>query len=139
MRLNLKKNISRIFILILLISFVALPLNVSICLINHDSEEHRGEISEVSGSKNIKAGYNCLKFTTNDKCCEDSGTLYFYLDNHREIKNSVNPFSNVLSTVDSNSNFLSEKKHILEFFAHHFSPPQNNSNKLYKITSSYLI
>lgn len=136
--MKIKKITSTIFVLILVISFTALPLSVPFCLISHNAEEHHNATSLVQDKANSSYYFNGVNLKDNDKCCDDSGILVFNIDNHRELKNSANNY--VLSLIfNSGINLLFEKNYSLKFIPYHFSPPQGNSNKLYKINSTFLI
>ena len=138
MKTNLKKRTSKIFVFILLVSFIALPLKTTFCVISCGLDGHDNH-SPIHHETEVNHFYNLQYSGLPDKDCEDSETSYFNIEQQKDIKNSpINyiPFSNTLLTDD---NLLSEDKLSLKFIAYHFSPPQHNSNKLYKINSALLI
>lgn len=138
MRPVIKIKISRVFIFILLVGFIFLPLQVSFCFVAHEMAEHN---NHETSSPTAKGSYifNQQYSKSIEKCCEDSGILYFNSEGQRQVKNQLLNFILATHTLTVYNNLQYEKKFSLKFVTYHFSPPQDTSNKLYKIISILLI
>ena len=138
MKTNIKNMTSKVFVFILLVSFIALPLKTAFCVISCGLIDHDNH-SPIRHETEVNHFYNMQYSGLSDKDCEDSETLYFNIEQQKDIKNSPINYIHFSHTLTETNNFLSENKLSLRFIAYHFSPPQHNSNKLYKINSALLI
>ncbi len=136
--MNLLK--SKIFIFILLTGFISAPLSESICNISHEKNELQTNV--VLNKVVTHHGYDeIMNFYIQNKIdnCEDPG-ISIFLVNVRNDKNNfykqvlISPF--LVPLV--NEQFL-EINFVSNITGKIFSAPSNNSNKLYKLNSLFLI